>query len=321
MGQLLADRGDLHDLVRIDVAGQRVAVFELEGLGDLRGDPEDDAQVAGDGLTAHRDGRGVGDRAVVEHGEVGGVTADIDQRHAELPVLVAQVGLGGRERGEDQLVDLDSRPLDAFGEVLDPRLGRGDDVGLHLEPDRGHADRIADALLAVDHVSPGDHVQDLACIGHRHRSGGVDGPQGVLAGDVPAVAGHGDHAARVLRADVVPRDADEGRSHLEPREPLRSLDRGRDGLDRAVDVDDDTLPQSVGGRPTEADDVDAAGTRDLADQHADLRRPDVDGDQDGLLSHQPLLASVSPAPHPGRRSQEVAPDDGHILEYPPAESE
>ncbi len=102
----------------------------------------------------------------------------------------------------------------------------------------------------------------------------------------------GDHAARVLRADVIPGDADERRPDLEPGEALGRFDGARDGLHRAIDVDDHALAQAVGRRLAEADDVDPAVARDLADEDADLRGADVDGDQDGLLRHQALLASV-----------------------------
>ena len=96
---------------------------------------------------------------------------------------------------------------------------------------------------------------------------------------------------------MVPRDADERRTHLEAGELLGGLDGARDGLDGAVDVDDDALAQPIGGRLAEADDIETAVAGDLADEDADLRRADVDGDQDGLLRHSRHSSRQSlPAP-------------------------
>ena len=81
------------------------------------------------------------------------------------------------------------------------------------------------------------------------------------------------------------RDADERRPHFEPGEALGGIDRVGHRLDRPVDVDDDALPQPIRGRLADADDVDAAALGDLADEHADLRRTNVDGDEHRLLSH------------------------------------
>ena len=258
---------------------------QLEPLGHLRGHPEDDPEVARDRFAAHRDGRGVGDRAVVEHRKIGRVAADVQEGDPELAVLVGEDRLGRRERGQDELVDLDARALDALREVLDAGLGGRDDVRLDLEPHGAHADRVTHALLPIHDVAARDHVEDLARIRDGYGPRRVDRPEGVLARDVPVMPGDGHHPARVLRADVVPGDADERGTDLEPRVALGCLDGARHGLDRAVDVDHDALAQAVGRRLAEADDVDAAVAGDLADEDADLRRTDVDGDQDGLLRH------------------------------------
>jgi hypothetical protein len=113
-GALLADGGDLDDLVRVDVQRQGRPLFHLERLGDVRGDPQHEAEIAGDAPGAHGDRRAVADRAVLEDGHVGGVAADVAERHPELTVLLRQQRLRRRERRQDELVDLDAGALHAL---------------------------------------------------------------------------------------------------------------------------------------------------------------------------------------------------------------
>src|SRR5207244_2218344 len=156
-----------------------------------------------------------------------------------------------------ELVGLDAGPLHALREVLHARRRRGDDVRFDLEAHGGHPDRIADTFLTVDDVTARDHVEDLARIRDRDRAGGLDRAHRVVAVDVVARAGDGDHAARVLRAHVAAADPDEGGPDLQSREPLRRVDRARHRLHRPIDVDDHAFAKAVGRRLTDADDVDA----------------------------------------------------------------
>jgi len=137
-------------------------------------------------------------------------------------------------------------------------------------------------------------VEDLARVRDRHGARGLDGAERVVSAHVMAMAGDGDHAAGVLRADVATGDADEGGAHLQPGEALRGLDGVRDGLDGPVDVDDDAFAEAVGRRLADADDVDPAASGELADEDADLRRADVDRDEYRLVRHRCLSHFLSP---------------------------
>ena len=76
--------------------------------------------------------------------------------------VVGQHRIGRRERRRDQLIDPDAGPLHALGQVLDRRRRAMDDVRLDLEAHRAHAQRILDALLAVDDEAARQHVENLA---------------------------------------------------------------------------------------------------------------------------------------------------------------
>ena len=175
--------------------------------------------------------------------------------------------------------------VDALGQVLDRRRGRRDDVGLDLEPQRAHAERVLDALLAVDDEAAPLDVEDLAVRRDRDRAGDLDGAVDVLAGDLAMVRGDRDLAGRVDALDVLAADADEGAVDLPARQPLGPLDRVRDRADGLVDVDDHALLEAGRGHGAVADDRQPAVAADLADERADLARADVDADEDRFPFH------------------------------------
>ena len=84
------------------------AVADLELLGDLEARLEPDGDVVGDVVAADRQDARVERRAVDEQREVDRAGADVGDRDAELLLGLGQDGLGGGQRGGDQLVDLDA---------------------------------------------------------------------------------------------------------------------------------------------------------------------------------------------------------------------
>ena len=129
--------------------------------------------------------------------------------------------------------------------------------------------------------------------------------------------------------DVLAADADEGPVDLPAGQALGVLDRAGDRMDRLVDVDDDALLEPGRRHGALADDRDAAVAAHLADERDDLRRADVDPDQDRFSFHCSSSSLASWPAHPARcrrdcaaqsRSQ-VSPDERHVLEDPGPEGD
>ena len=82
-----------------------------------------------------------------------------------------------------------------------------------------------------------------------------------------------------------PPTPDEGAVDLPAGQPLRLLDRVRDGTDRLVDVDDDALLEPGSRDRPVAHDRQTPVATHLADERADLARADVDADEDRFSFH------------------------------------
>ena len=219
------------------------------------------------------------DLALGEEGVLGGAGADVDQQRAELALVGREHGLGGGERLEDHLDDLDAGAVDAGQQG--PRAGdvAGHQMDHHLQAGAEHAERIVDPALLVDDELLRDGVQDLAVGRQGGRLRRVEHALDVLAGDLAVLAGDADHAARVDAADVGAGDADVGAGDLDAGHHLGLLARRLERLDGGLDVDDVPLAgAAVGGQPL-ADDLDAAFVVALADEHPHLGGPDVDTDE------------------------------------------
>ena len=212
--------------------------------------------------------------------------ADVGDRHAELLLRLGQDRLRRGERVDHELVDLDPGRGDALGQVLDRGRGRRDDVGLDLEPQGAHPERILDALLAVDREAASLDVEDVPVGRDGDRPGDLDRAVDVLARDLAVVRRDRDLAARVEALDVLAADADEGAVDLPAGQALGALDRVRDRADGLVDVDDDALLEPGGGHGAVAHDRQPAVAAHLADEGADLARADVDADQDRFSFHR-----------------------------------
>ena len=139
----------------------------------------------------------------------------------------------------------------------------------------------------------------------------VDDAVDVLLPDLLVL--HRDDAVRRERLDVAAGDAGVDGADLAARHVLGLLDRALDRGDGGVDVDDHALAQALRRVRADADDVDAV-VGHLADDGADLRRADVEADEDvpgfrhepppGELARRasPTYGPLGPPPPPSRRA-------------------
>ena len=114
-------------------------------------------------LPPDRDHAGVGDAAVGVEEEVGRAAADVDDGDADFFLVLAEHRLGAGERLEHDVGHGEAAALDAADRrSARSERRRGDQVDAHLEAHAAHADRVADAVLVVDHVLARQRVEDHA---------------------------------------------------------------------------------------------------------------------------------------------------------------
>jgi hypothetical protein len=159
-------------------------------------------------------------------------------------------------------------------------------VGLDLQPERAHPERVLDALLAVDREAAPLDVEDLAIGWDRDRAGDLDGPIDVLSTDLAMVTGDRDLTRGVEAFDVLSADADECAVDLPAGQALGPLDGFGDRPDRLVDVDDHALLEPGRRHGPVTHDRQAPVAADLPDEGADLAGADVDPDEDRFSFHR-----------------------------------
>ncbi len=279
-----ADARHLHRLVLVHHAGERAAALALDlfRVGHRR--PEPDRDVVGEVIAADADDRGVPEAAALVDRDVGRAAADVDERDAELLLVLGEHRLARGQLFDHRLRHRDAGAVHARDDVLRRALAAGDDVDVDLETRAGHADRRADAVLLVDDEVLRQDVQDLAAGRQRHGLRRVDGPAHVFTGDLAVLPRHRDHAAAVESLHVGAREREVDRVDLDPGHQLGFFDRLLDRLDRRFEVDDDAAADAARFGDAEADDVEALAVEHLADDGRHLRRADVEPDQIPLFT-------------------------------------
>ena len=112
--------GSWIDFRRIDERLVRAAVPLLQPLGVGLRDAEAVHDVVGHVAAAERDRAEVADLPLVEDGDVRGAGAHLDERDAELLLVLGEHGERARQRLEHQLAHAVPRALDALAQVRSP---------------------------------------------------------------------------------------------------------------------------------------------------------------------------------------------------------
>jgi hypothetical protein len=153
-------------------------------------------------------------------------------------------------------------------------------VHLHLEAHAAHAHRLAHVFLAVDHELLVEDVQDLLVRGDVHRLRGLDHAVDVELSDLAIL--DRDHPMRVEALDVAAGDTGVDIADLAVGHQLRFLQRSLDGVHRGFDVHHHTLLQAARGCVSGADHLEHAVRGRFGDDGDDLRRADVEPDDEIL---------------------------------------
>ena len=263
-----ADAGDLHRLVLVDHARQRAAALALDLLRVGHRRAQADRDVVGEVIAADADDRGVPEAAALVDRDVGRAAADVDERDAQLLLVVGQHRLRWRRAARPRV-----------SATLTPaRLTQATMfcVELWLPVTMWTFTSSRAPVMPTGAPMPSCSSTTKSC-GSTWR---ISRPVGsdtalaasmarahVLARDLAVLAGDGDHAAAVEALDVRARQRQVHRVDLDAGHQLGLFDRLLDRVDRRLEVDDDAAPDAARLGDAEADDVEAVAVR------ASRRRP------------------------------------------------
>ena len=157
----VANAWHLDRFVRVRELRQRTGVLDLDFLGILRRRTHRYGDIVGYLVAGDRNHRGVLNGSAEEHGDVGRATTDVDDARAEFLLVVSQNRVARRQLFEHDVIDFEAAALHALDDVLRGAFRAGHHVNFGLQTHTGHADRLANTLLAVDQEFLGQDVQYL----------------------------------------------------------------------------------------------------------------------------------------------------------------
>src|SRR5581483_4823731 len=187
-------------------------------------------EVARDVVAAQRQRRGVVQAAVQEHADVRAAATDIGDDDALALLLSAEHRLGGGEGLQDEVIHLHAGGLDDLGDILDAAGGDGDDVRFHVQALTVHAQRVRHAVLPIDDVVAGQHVQDFPVGGEADDLCTLERPRDVIVRDRPVAVRDRDDTSVVHALDLRAGEPDGRRQHAGTTQPLGLVYGGADGF-------------------------------------------------------------------------------------------
>src|SRR5215475_10245118 len=195
-------------------AREHAAIERLDALGIGDACIEAAGEIHGHVPAAEREAVGMDETPAGKHRDGRGTGADLDQRGAEIELVVGQ----RRERryigARHHRLDVEMTALDREHQIAGGRDVRGHDVHVDAELAREHAAGIADAAGMVEHVADRQRMQHGAS-----RPRGVAAAGGQHAGDVALAdgrAGNLDRGGDELARRAAGRNRDDDRLELHP---------------------------------------------------------------------------------------------------------
>ena len=265
------------------LAGQSGTVAHLQFLGVLFQHRAAGHDVFREDVTTEGDHSRVADDVVLENGNVGCSTADVDERNAR-PLLVGVQDTGGTGDGlERDAGHLQTGPLHAALDVVAGRDLAGDDVEVGFQTAAGHADRVGDALLHVHRVFLGNDVEDLVAGGQDELVHVADQPVDIALADLFLSVVPHQHAAVLEALDVLAGNAYLDDVDLDAGGGFGLLPGFVDGPDGFFDVAHDAAHDAFGGDFGGAENFQTAVAVASRHQGADFRGADIERRDDGSL--------------------------------------
>ena len=166
------------------------------------------------------------DLTVLEDRHACGPSAQIHQRAPQLALLFGQHRERRRQRLEHEAGNTVTRSLHRFAQVLSRGGLNRDEVHLYLQPQPGHALRIADAVLIVDPVLLRNGVKQLTVLPEADRRSNLVDPLDVRARDL--LGRHRGQSGRRAHLDMLPCNAAVDTGYLHPGHPLGVVHRAHD---------------------------------------------------------------------------------------------
>ena len=313
---LLADQRHVDDLVFVVRLADRTSVEDFHALGVGHRRRQSARHVVGDVVAADRNRIGVDQVAAVEHRDRGGAAAHVDQRHAEIHLVLHQAGEAGGEGGDAAISDLEMGALDADAEIAHGAGGRRDEMHIDAQPLAVHAARVAHAAAAVDRVADRHGVDQFAVRGLGRQMNLAQNAADIAIGHF--VAADGDLDAESVRGRVAAADADHDLLDPFAAHLLGGVDGGRQRVLGRLHVDDVAALDAARLLVADADHAQLVVSLDAGDEAADLAAAEVERRDDAVpsLDHYSLHWSMSgcraspcPAPESFRRRPGVRPSD------------
>jgi len=229
-----------------------------------------------------------------KHREIGRAAANIHDARAQFLLVLGQDRVARRQLLQHDVVNVETTSLHTLDDVLGRADGTGYHVHLGFEAHAGHTNRIPNPFLAVDQEFLWQDVQNFLICRNGHGARGVYHPVDVTIAHF--LVPNCDDPVRVQAAYMAAGNTGINRVNVATRHQFRFLDGALNRVHGRLDIDDNAFLESARRVRTDANHFDIALVADLADDRDDLRRADVEPDNQVFVA--PLVQGLNPATMP-----------------------
>ena len=150
------------------IAEHAAAFLGFQFFGARHRNPQPHRNIIGDVIAADRESAALFYRAVDIKDVIGCAAADIDDKRAEIFLVLREHNLSGCEGAEDDVLHFERQFFNAPNCVLNSRPHTVNNVEVGLELLAEHADGIEHAVLPVDVIMLNNRVEECVLRGNAH---------------------------------------------------------------------------------------------------------------------------------------------------------